>query len=84
MRGRTTHLHEGTAGLLRAVRVTLGLATDARLADALGVAPPVIAKQKRYALAPSMLLRIHDATGIPVNQLRASAGLPTVAPFKKE
>lgn len=84
MKERVAHPeHEGTVRLLRTARATLGLDTDAQLAKVLGVGPDVVSRQKSREITLYMLLRIHDATGTPVNQLRAIAGLPTVAPYQR-
>lgn len=55
----------------------MGLKNDAALAVALEVAPPVISKlrNRRLPLGPSMLLRMHDATGMSINSLRDMAGI---------
>lgn len=57
------------------------LKNDAALAKFLEVGPPVVSKlrNKRVALGNSLLLRIHDVTGIPVNELRRAMGVPEVA-----
>lgn len=56
----------------------LGLKNDAALARRLEVAPPVISKLRagRLPLGASMLLRMHEESGIAFKELREHAGLP--------
>lgn len=35
-------------------------------------------------ISSQLLLKLHDATGIPVNDLRRAAGLPAVTPLKRK
>ena len=53
------------------------LKNDAALARLLEVAPPVISKLRndKLPLGPSMLLRMHDATGLSIDSLRIKAGI---------
>jgi plasmid maintenance system antidote protein VapI len=64
--------------LLDTVIEHLNLKNDAALSRVLDVAPPVISKLRHGKLPVSalLLLRLHDATGLPVNTLRGWAGLP--------
>jgi hypothetical protein len=50
----------------------LELKNDARLSEALEVAPPVISKirHRKLAIGYAMLVRIHDLTGLPLKQVR--------------
>jgi plasmid maintenance system antidote protein VapI len=70
--------------LLDAVIERLNLKNDAALSRAIEVAPPVISKLRHGKLTVSalLLIRLHDATGLPVNDLRALAGLPIPQAFK--
>jgi len=54
-----------------------GLKNDAALSRALGVQPPVISKIRHYKLkvGPEMILKIHDATDIPVREIKGIIGL---------
>lgn len=62
--------------LLDALLDLLKLKNDAALARALEVAPPVISKVRHYRLplGPSLLIRIHEVSGISVKQLQALMG----------
>lgn len=54
------------------------LRNDAALARKLGVGSPMICKvrQKRASITGDLLIRIWDVTGISINELRGSAGIP--------
>ena len=54
----------------------LGLKNDAALARHLEVAPPVISKTHngKLAIGASLLLRLHEVTGISIKDLRALMG----------
>lgn len=54
----------------------LELRNDAALSRALGVEPPVISKirHKRLAIGASILIRMHEASDIAINELRALMG----------
>jgi plasmid maintenance system antidote protein VapI len=56
----------------------MGPKNDAALAAALEVAPPVISKlrNRRLPLGASMLLRMHDATGLSIASMRMIADIP--------
>ena len=49
------------------------LKNDAALCRLLDVKPPVVSKMRhgRHPVSPFILLRVHDATGIPLPELRA-------------
>ncbi len=57
--------------------IGLGLRNDAGLCRLTGIAPPVVSKirAKRIEISDSVLLRFHDATGVPVNRLRSLMGV---------
>lgn len=59
--------------LLDVVMEKLGLKNDAALSIALDVAPPVISKvrHKKLAIGSTMLLRMHELTGISFKELRS-------------
>jgi hypothetical protein len=59
--------------LLDAVKETLSLKTDAGLARRLDVSPPVISllRSGKRPIGPSMLIRMHEASDMPISQLRA-------------
>lgn len=52
--------------------------SDAQLAKMLGVAPPAICKirHKKVRMTADMLIRLHDATGKSLDELRGIAGIP--------
>lgn len=56
------------------------LKNDARLSRFLGLEAPVISKlrHRRVPVGPGTLLRIHDKTGIAVNELRQLMGVEPV------
>ena len=62
--------------LLNAVIQQLALKNDAALSRALEVAPPVISKlrHRRLAVGASLLIRIHEVTGMSIRQLRDLMG----------
>ena len=55
------------------------LKNDAALSRLLEVAPPVISKirHRRLPVGASLLLRMHEKTGMPVSELRKLAGIQT-------
>lgn len=59
--------------LFNAVLQHLNLPTDAALCRKLDIKPPVISKIRhgKLSVGPMMLLRLHDATGLSIAQLRA-------------
>jgi len=65
------------AKLLDWMHGVLHLKNDAALSRALKVAPPVISKIRRKALpvGDSMLVKMHDLTGLPIENLRKQMGI---------
>lgn len=63
--------------LLDHVMSKLGLKNDAALAVKLGVPAPVICKTRKRVLAvgPAMMIRIHDAAQMTINEIRAFLGM---------
>lgn len=63
-------------GLLDALIVKMELKNDAALARALEVAPPVISKirHKKLPVGASMLIRMHEESGLPIRELRSLMG----------
>lgn len=63
------------ANLIDGVIAALELKNDAALARAAQIAPPILSKVRngRLPITASVLLRLHDATGIPVAELRGMA-----------
>lgn len=61
------------ANLLGALIAKLNLKTDAALAHALGVGAPVISKIRHRVLpvGPSLLIRMHELSGIGIRELRS-------------
>jgi hypothetical protein len=59
--------------VLDAVMKALSLKTDAGLARMLDVSPPVISllRSGKRPIGPSMLIRMHEASDMPISQLRA-------------
>ena len=66
----------------------LKLRNDAQLARALGVGSPVISKirKRSYAVTHRLLIHMHDATGLSLNDLRQMGGIPksNLHPNKKD
>lgn len=64
--------------LLDTVTAVMGLQNDAQLSRALGVAAPVISKlrHKRLPLGSVMILKIHEASMMPIAEIKHLAGLP--------
>jgi hypothetical protein len=62
--------------LLDHLRARLGLRSDSALAGALRVAPPVISKIRHHRLpvGASLLIRMHEETGMEIKELRALMG----------
>lgn len=58
----------------------MNLKNDAALAKLLEVAPPVISKMRndKLPIGSTMLLRMHDATGMSIKDLRKLAGIPPI------
>jgi hypothetical protein len=55
------------------------LKNDAALAIELGVPAPTVSKIRSHAMpvGPTMLIRVHDVSGLSLNQIRAYLGMPT-------
>lgn len=74
--------------LLDYVSNFMKLRNDAQLARALGVAPPVISKirSRTHAITHRLLIHIHDATGLSLEDIRNIGGIPksNLNPKKKE
>ncbi len=60
----------------------LGCKNDAGLSRAIDVAPPIISKIRHrwLGIGNDMLVRLHDATKLPIDDLRALAGIPRKHP----
>lgn len=60
----------------------LKLGNDAGLARASHLHPAVISKvrNRRFGISQDVLLRMHDISGLPINDLRQLAGIP-IPPF---
>lgn len=68
-----THVNEQTK-LIEGLKKLFQIKTDAAVARALEVAPPVISKLKKGTLSigPALLIKIHDAfDDMPITQIRA-------------
>ncbi len=59
-------------GLMR----RLGMKTRSALAKAVGVSPSLVSKiwHRRLAISGEILLQVHEATGIPIRELRRMMG----------
>ena len=68
---------ETTSAFLDACIEKLRLKNDAALARMLEIAPPVISKIRngKLSIGSNLLLRLHEATGWNVMQMRKDAGL---------
>lgn len=55
---------------------SMGLTSDAALARAVEVSPPVISKMRHgsIALGSAMIIYLHEASGISIRTLKALAG----------
>lgn len=62
--------------LLNAAKAQLGLKSDAALARMLAIAPPTLSKVRhcRMPVGPSLLIRLHDITGMSTRQMRTLMG----------
>jgi len=62
--------------LFDALIAQMHLKNDAALSRLLEVAPPVISKirHRRLAVGPSLLIRMHEATGMSIHDLRELMG----------
>lgn len=63
--------------LLNEVLLKLRLKNDAALSRALGIAPPVLSKvrHRRLPVAADLILRIHEATMLSVDEIRGLMGV---------
>ena len=66
------------AHLLDHLQEILELDNDAQLSRELEIPPNLISRlrNKKLSLTPAILLRIHDAAGLPINNIRDVIGLP--------
>lgn len=64
--------------LLDAVQAHLRLKNDAALSRMLGVAPPLLSKvrHRRLPVAPALMIQIHDATRLSIDEIRGLMGVP--------
>jgi hypothetical protein len=71
------HPDYAPGALLDALIDRMSLKNDAALSRSLKVAPPVISKirHRRLPVGASLLLRMHDVTALPVNELRQLMGV---------
>lgn len=62
--------------LLDALIIRLDVKNDAALARVLEVAPPILSKirHRRIPVAASLLIRMHEITGLPIRALRDLMG----------
>lgn len=63
--------------LLDAIMEKMGLKNDAALARAFGISPPVVSKMRHLVapFGPSMVLRAHDISDMPLNEIRRHLGI---------
>ena len=66
--------------LLDTISENMNLKNDAALSRALQVEPPVISKirHRKLGVGDSLLVRIHDMTSMPINDIRTLMGVPAV------
>lgn len=64
------------ARMLNCLRVRFRLDSDAELSRTLGLAPAMLSKirHRRQAVGAAFILRVHDVTGVPVQDLRRMMG----------
>lgn len=69
---------ENVNNLLNVVAAKLGAKNDRALAAALGVPPPTISKLRHYRMSvtPAMLMRLHESTDMPINELKSLLATP--------
>lgn len=69
----------GENKLLDTLLEKLGLKNDAALSRALEVAPPVVSKIRhaRLPIGAGLLIKMHDLTGMTINDMRVILGVPT-------
>jgi len=72
--------------LLDEVMKRIGARSDAHLARMTKIAAPVIShvRHKRLVIGDSILLKLHDATGLPARELRALMGIVLPLPLHLE
>ena len=70
------HHHYEPNRLLDAIAAALGTAGDKKLAAKLGLSPHVLAglRNRRLPVTATMLLKMHEETGLPVESLRRLLG----------
>jgi plasmid maintenance system antidote protein VapI len=73
-----TKTHSGPNALFDVIIARFQLKNDADLAHKLRVAPPVVSKirHERLAIGPTLILRMHEIFGLPVEEIRAVGNLP--------
>lgn len=78
----TTESVTKMGNFLAAVLSLMSLKNDAELSRTLGVAPPVISKVRNgtLPLGAVLLIRIHELTGIPTQEIRSMSGSTAGAP----
>lgn len=76
----------GSNKLLDVVIATIGLKNDAALSRVLGVSPVVISKLRhgKLHIGPSMLIRIHEETGMSVRDMKSYLTKPSEQNKDKE
>jgi hypothetical protein len=67
-----------TASVLNYLKRRYRLKNDRRLALALGVKPPNICKLRNgtTTFGPEWILRVHDATGLPIGEIKRMLAEP--------
>ncbi len=75
----------GSCKLLDTVIATIGLKNDAALSRVLGVSPVVISKLRhgKLHIGPSMLIRIHEETGMSVREMKSFLTKPVDSESEK-
>lgn len=68
---------EANNAVFNLVRQKCGFKNDAALSRALQVAPPVVSKLRhgRLQVGPSIIVKLHEVSGIPVRELKSHMGL---------
>lgn len=79
------------ASILDALITRLKVRNDAQLSKALHIDPAMVCKlrSKKTGLSASLIIRMHDVSGMSVNELRALANieppsLPVLAPAERK
>lgn len=68
----TTNLHYcPTRFLNKANEMIGGVKNDAKLSEVLGILPSTISKirNRKIAVGPSVLIALHDLTGLPIREI---------------